>query len=340
MHVQWWTRVALGLVLLYVLVMFGMGQGNGGYASQTIIQLPPPPPPIEFHPDMLDQVHCIPQICKSPESFAHSLNFTLLASYPGSGNTWTRTIVEAGTKVWTGSVYKDQSLMSSGFKGEALEPFVLNVSRTSAIKTHYPYYLQGGLTGKTSGVVLVMRSPFDAILAEFTRRFGKVNRENGITSYEFIQQIGKHQVPVLVLFYEDFVRNIVVTSERLFRFLKQQLGKEMPTSAIEAMLCTVTHGQEKQTKEKRQHRKNEYNIYFDKVHPIGKQGLVKQACEKWAPYWFEDVWGKCEDPTPQVTRFTPSTVELDKIANITGYCGEEERGGVEVDTIWDEYEET
>lgn len=45
-----------------------------------------------FDPQQIDALRCIPQACSAGKYFMPSKNFTLLASFPGSGNTWTRTI--------------------------------------------------------------------------------------------------------------------------------------------------------------------------------------------------------------------------------------------------------
>ena len=42
----------------------------------------------------------------------------MLASHPGSGNTWTRYLLEKSTGFYTGSVANDKSLFNGGFKGE------------------------------------------------------------------------------------------------------------------------------------------------------------------------------------------------------------------------------
>ena len=43
-----------------------------------------------------------------------SLPRTALASFPGSGNTWTRYLIEGATGVFTGSIYLDKVLQSKG----------------------------------------------------------------------------------------------------------------------------------------------------------------------------------------------------------------------------------
>lgn len=44
----------------------------------------------------------------------HSLPPVALASYPGSGNTWVRYLIEAASGVYTGSIYKDANLYLQG----------------------------------------------------------------------------------------------------------------------------------------------------------------------------------------------------------------------------------
>jgi hypothetical protein len=43
-----------------------------------------------------------------------------LASFPGSGNTWLRYLLQQATGVLTGSVYKDYALLKNGFLAESI----------------------------------------------------------------------------------------------------------------------------------------------------------------------------------------------------------------------------
>lgn len=54
-----------------------------------------------------------------------------LASFPGSGNTWLRYLLQQATGIYTGSVYKDYGLLKSGFPAES-------IANTSVliVKTH------------------------------------------------------------------------------------------------------------------------------------------------------------------------------------------------------------
>ena len=63
---------------------------------------------------------------------------TPLLSIPGSGNTWTRLLVQHLTGILTGSVYYDGEKVRSGLYGESLlwNKFPQNYPRTFVIKTH------------------------------------------------------------------------------------------------------------------------------------------------------------------------------------------------------------
>ena len=84
---------------------------------------------------------------------------TVLTSYPGSGNTLTRRLIEALTGVWTGSVYGDTSLLRAGFKGE------LSRASVVAVKTHHPFvdskHDKEQLLGRR--VILLLRNPARSI---------------------------------------------------------------------------------------------------------------------------------------------------------------------------------
>ena len=50
-----------------------------------------------------------------------SLPPTALVSFPGSGNTWIRFLIEAATGVFTGSVFNDPAIARAGYKGEVVD---------------------------------------------------------------------------------------------------------------------------------------------------------------------------------------------------------------------------
>ena len=95
-----------------------------------------------------------------------------LVSLPGAGNTWVRFLIEQATGIVTGSVYSDIVLYRS-LKGEMTNP--IN-EETIAVKTHNIKAIRKKLgvvkdtSIKPKGCLLIIRSPRDAILAEYVRR--------------------------------------------------------------------------------------------------------------------------------------------------------------------------
>ncbi|KAH9253160.1 hypothetical protein BASA81_008842 [Batrachochytrium salamandrivorans] len=318
----------------------------------------------------LSNITCVPTICRRRERFEPHTNLTLLATAPGSGNTWTRTIIESGSLLWTGSTHHDLSLYTNGFEGEMLDGYADRFSMLSVLKSHYPFFTELS-SPKTSAVIVILRSPYDAALAEFSRIHGQgpqhrsvvsndilasrfpdyfvkgyleqwhtfakfwldpaldlnntsvVKTQSPITSFEFTHPgvVPKRPIQVLVMFYEDFIRHYLVASHRMFEFLKHRLGETMPTSAVEAVVCSITKGKKKQVKEKREHKENKYDVYTNSNSDVVKLDLVRKACEQWKPYWFGDVWGEClKATTSQLTRLPISRVDVDRLQNITKYC--------------------
>ncbi|XP_045623434.1 uncharacterized protein [Procambarus clarkii] len=96
---------------------------------------------------------------------------TALASYPGSGNTWLRYLIQSATGLFTGSVYIDRELAAKGFYGENENP---ECGCTIVVKTHG--YCLGGLPEDRDQRVkemdkffgrglLLLRNPYDTLIA-------------------------------------------------------------------------------------------------------------------------------------------------------------------------------
>lgn len=109
----------------------------------------------------------------------------ILASYPGSGNTWIRHLIQQGTRYLTGSMYNDHSIVKQ-FPAEGKRD-----RSVIAVKTHFPcehcwttkkgdpvkLSQSGDLKQSKSkqAIVYIIRSPFDCILAEFKRKVGDMH---------------------------------------------------------------------------------------------------------------------------------------------------------------------
>jgi len=114
----------------------------------------------------VDRVQLDNKVCKS-KTFRRSGKLIALASFPGSGNTWTRTLLEQATGIYTGSIYRDESLVNAGFEGECL------ISRNViAVKTHSTY--EPGVTQRIAmnfdAVIYIIRNLYDALVSEYSRR--------------------------------------------------------------------------------------------------------------------------------------------------------------------------
>ena len=151
----------------------------------------------------------------------HSLQMQALVSYPGSGNTWIRYLVEAATGVFTGSIWNDMSIFRAGQYGEIRDH---RDGSTILQNTHHrsvndPFYLKYGPAWRREHVadfggrgVLVIRNPYKAILshwnwqgtqshtktAEF-REFVRVGAERWL---ELIQDWLEFSTDCHVIFYE------------------------------------------------------------------------------------------------------------------------------------------
>lgn len=87
-----------------------------------------------------------------------------LASFPGSGNTWLRYLLQQATGFYTGSVYKDYGLLKNGFPAESVSNGSVLV-----VKTH-----EWGASARSrfTKAILLVRTPAPAIQAEFNRQSG------------------------------------------------------------------------------------------------------------------------------------------------------------------------
>ena len=113
------------------------------------------------------------QMKEPPCKFADGVGRKVVAlvSFPGSGNTWVRSMLQEATGVCTGSVYCDHSLKMNGFPGESVvSPSVL------VVKTH-----ESPPAKVFDAAIVIMRNPFHALVAERARRAkGHVNEASQI----------------------------------------------------------------------------------------------------------------------------------------------------------------
>lgn len=201
-----------------------------------------------------------------------SQELTGLVSFPGSGNSWLRYLIQQATGIATGSVYLDESLATlAGFPGEGIQ----NRS-VIAVKTHQ-------MPGKKDfdRVLILIRHPMDAIKAEFNRRaFGHIHHApysdfQSDKWKDFVKEQSEHwfnfnkawlesNVHKLVLNYEDLVLNTFETLHNVLEFL------DYPISDSDMWKCI------KANKEGRLHRPQlpfevyTYEMRFDLIDKYSK----------------------------------------------------------------------
>ena len=118
-----------------------------------------------------------------------------LVSLPGSGNTWARGLLETSTGMCTGAVYCDISLRTRGFVGEYIRGGTVLVVKTHEdkpkwIQTHFQKLDKNdGLFG--SGI-LIVRNPFDALIAEWNRKVANKFNARTIILDSHIKAAGKN----------------------------------------------------------------------------------------------------------------------------------------------------
>jgi len=98
------------------------------------------------------------QTCKNM-TFQKTGNFVGLLSWPGSGNSWVRQILETATGIYTGAWYCDSNYINTGMLGEGVKD-----NNVLVMKIHFP-----GPKWVPEKVMYIVRNPFDCIVAEWNR---------------------------------------------------------------------------------------------------------------------------------------------------------------------------
>lgn len=110
--------------------------------------------------------------CQFMNTSGHSR--VALVSLPGSGNTWLRGLLEKATEVCTGSLFCDKTLRAGGMCGEGLREGVLVVKTHDTRLQWTNVIYKSGMWSDSrpffDAAVLLVRSPFRAMIAEWNRQ--------------------------------------------------------------------------------------------------------------------------------------------------------------------------
>jgi len=143
---------------------------------------------------------------------------TYLATYPCSGNTWTRAVLEGSLLIYTGSVFCDGNLKKSGMLGECMQ----DASKVFPIKTHWP--VMGTHTeGHLERNLVIVREPLQATLSYTTfshggGHFKEMSKEvlqqafdrdakRHLQEWAHMANVIRNRKDVHVVRYEDIVAN-------------------------------------------------------------------------------------------------------------------------------------
>ena len=152
----------------------------------------------------------------------HFINSTkspiALASFPGSGNTWVRGLLQDITGICTGGVHCDTVLMRNGYPGEYIRSGVVLVVKTHQIDprwagVHYDKPLPLGYFKKLkdvpvySSAIFLVRNPFDALVAEWHRRQSVNSSDNHVHTLgvEYFGELSIHSRCSLYVVLEVFI---------------------------------------------------------------------------------------------------------------------------------------
>lgn len=179
-----------------------------------------------------------------------SQSLVALASYPGSGNTWLRHLLEHSTGIYTGSVYSDRRLKEGGFRGESvnfMKKSVLGVKMHRCSKSEL---------GKFEALILLVRNPYHAMISEWHRYHstGHVNKVDEDTFHtkeweDFVEEESSHwermmrnclkdSLKTKVVFYENLQTNLELELANLHLFLRVPID-------IERLKCVKSNSEGK-----------------------------------------------------------------------------------------------
>ncbi|XP_045036723.1 WSCD family member CG9164 [Daphnia magna] len=184
-----------------------------------------------------------------------------LTSFPGSGVTWTRQLIEGLTGIFTGTVYgsEEPGIIDGNYYGNNVEP---NCGCLILIKDHeYPefYPLLGDVGPYQHRGILILRNPFDALFT-FAHYLWSGNNQIGTVSLEnfsslkwdhYIKFVAFEWAEHAVRWIQHIENGTVVFYERLLQDTERELkgllhainfiDPDHPPFDPERMRCTLLH---------------------------------------------------------------------------------------------------
>ena len=206
-------------------------------------------PPIFQYPPPLELLRFLDQTSKSSDGsfmdfLKESLGVSLLISYPRSGNTLLRTLLERTTGIVTGSDTRPDRTLSKALAeahnlvGEGL----VQRNKTCFVKTHWPERV-GCQVFEGHRAILIVRNPFDAIDSYWNLNVTNTHTETVTDDvYDLFrgkfEQLAKNEIniwcdyhhywleknrklgfPLLIIRFEDLIQSPAVEIARILQFI-------------------------------------------------------------------------------------------------------------------------
>lgn len=205
-------------------------------------------------------------------------NVTYLATFPGSGNTWVRSLLEQTLLIYTGSVFDDSSLRAAGMFGEGIPgggPW--QPDTVFPVKTHWPV-LGAHTTGPAVRNLAIVREPLQAALswtnfkhgghdhlkeishAASSKHFKKFAR-TALKHWALMASTYRARDDVYVVRYEDLVAN---TTDVMLTQVLPYLGVDGSHPDVRARLDAALD--RTSTANYTTHRKHTYTFEFTPEH--------------------------------------------------------------------------
>jgi len=207
-----------------------------GQTTAEILAGPEQSPSPSPSPLPQENSNCLSVTFLDQANFDHkaSLPLIILASYPRSGNSMTRALLQYATGIYTGAVYKSQDLLRGGFKGEG----TYSKEKVIFFKDHFPSVSKSLRSNKHDAVYYIGRNPFDVCFSYWTyRKTGSQNEtltpeqfkekeqdwkkfsiqciEGWIRHYHYWKTQPK---PMMISTYEKITENCEAEMERVLTF--------------------------------------------------------------------------------------------------------------------------
>lgn len=153
----------------------------------------------------------------------------LLASYPRSGNTWVRYIIEEITALPTEG-YRQQDLYKKKQKNPRKKPHVGSICKKTHLLPNEPNHF---LNPMFQGAILLLRNPFYVL----TRHLAPKSPESKDYDYymSLISAYDKYAEPKLIISYENLISD---PEEQIHRLIEFVLDKPN-TDALNAFLENI-----------------------------------------------------------------------------------------------------